>query len=102
MLKRFSSSESCFCGGFFAGQDSVPAGGEERSGEPEERSGQKNQNVRIRFKTGKVGIESRKNLVAEQMNVSASLKFVFPSQGKISQVKIWKRVKPRRDEDAQF
>lgn len=36
------------------GEDSVPAGGEERSGEPEERPGQKNKNVRIRFKTGKV------------------------------------------------
>lgn len=37
-----------------SGQNSLSAGGEERSGEPEERPGQKNQNVRIRFKAGTV------------------------------------------------
>lgn len=36
------------------GEDSVPAGREERSGEPKERPGQKNKNVRIRVKAGKV------------------------------------------------
>lgn len=37
-----------------AGQDSLPSRREERSGEPEERPGEKNQDVRIRFKTGTV------------------------------------------------
>lgn len=49
-------SDPCPC--CVSGQDSVPAGGEERSGEPEERPGQKNKNVRIRFKTGKVRTHS--------------------------------------------
>lgn len=37
------------------GPDSLPAGGEEGTGEPEERSGQEDQDAGVRPKTGEVG-----------------------------------------------
>ena len=57
MFKRFSLVMTTCINGlspFCPGEDSVPAGGEERSGEPEERPRQKNKDVRIRPEAGKV------------------------------------------------
>lgn len=53
-----TSCNTCLC--VCAGENSVPARREEGSGEPEERPGQKNQDVRIRIKAGK----ARTNLLS--------------------------------------